>query len=626
MKLPCAALSILLSSIAVAQEPRGIEDVFSPGFLLEDRNGDGVIDFVNAELRLGDSPSEAVVAAASDVAARLGFETMAMNLPATERRAGVAIVFETAALPPGEGLVRLESSEVRLSGGDGEGLRRAASWLAGRAPHLWYPKGPTLDTVLDDLTNRLGFPARSARVAEARVAPSGVSRLLVEMELGSRDELSRARTALRTGVGYEGVSQIVVRLAADGSTADVEVPRQAPTSKNAPIPPRPGGEAKHDLDLSNLYTPEGLLGDSDQNLIADRIDALLSPAGAYRGVVDLAARLGLESAGISIPTVKLPDAIADGKEEPTLVLVGEHRLASPPDSPLSAGEGSIRVVPRAFGEKSALLVSGGDAAGVERALQQVADRFPHVWDRGKDRTTLDDVEMDLWKFFSGRSKAGQAAIALYKLDRLVAELSTKDLRRASVLVSLEKPDPGLEAIVSERARALGAESLTVEIDERDVQKANTILHEEFEIPSEVGEFWRLFRERVLPRVSKRRPLILEARLSEPRELRRRIEEEARAELAKKGVQDVSVRVLSAYKQGYSFLEEVVLPQLEGKPIGDVEIRFARYVPPSEWPQQAMLTPLRWLHEAFPIDEVFARELQTPLERIRFEMAPPDAPA
>ena len=55
---------------------RGLEDLFSQG-LLEDRNGDGLTDFVNARLVLGESPSPAVVAAASDVAARLGFETVA---------------------------------------------------------------------------------------------------------------------------------------------------------------------------------------------------------------------------------------------------------------------------------------------------------------------------------------------------------------------------------------------------------------------------------------------------------------------------------------------------------------------------------------------------------------------
>ncbi len=98
MKRLAQAVSFaLLSSAAVTAQPP-LEALFQPGFLVEDRNGDGLADFVNAELVLGNTPSSATVAAASDIAARLGFETMAMNLPLTEEhgRMGVAVGAEAA--------------------------------------------------------------------------------------------------------------------------------------------------------------------------------------------------------------------------------------------------------------------------------------------------------------------------------------------------------------------------------------------------------------------------------------------------------------------------------------------------------------------------------------------------
>ncbi len=61
----------------------GLEAIFEPGPLLQDRNGDGDIDFVAARLVLGQPAGDADVAAAANVAARLGFETSAMNLPLT---------------------------------------------------------------------------------------------------------------------------------------------------------------------------------------------------------------------------------------------------------------------------------------------------------------------------------------------------------------------------------------------------------------------------------------------------------------------------------------------------------------------------------------------------------------
>ncbi len=75
---------------------------------------------------------------------------------------------------------------------------------------------------------------------------------------------------------------------------------------------------------------------------------------------------------------------------------------------------------------------------------------------------------------------------------------------------------------------------------------------------------------------------------------------------------------SAFKQGYSWLYDVIRPQLAGQNIGDIEIRFRRNDPPEEWPQQAINTPVRWLHEIFPIDEVLTRELGIDLDQIRFE--------
>src|SRR5450759_4389001 len=58
-----------------------LSELFKPGVVLQDRNGDGVVDFVDARIVLPEHPAPGELAAAADVAARLGFETSAMNLP-----------------------------------------------------------------------------------------------------------------------------------------------------------------------------------------------------------------------------------------------------------------------------------------------------------------------------------------------------------------------------------------------------------------------------------------------------------------------------------------------------------------------------------------------------------------
>src|SRR5207253_6214886 len=114
------------------------------------------------------------------------------------------------------------------------------------------------------------------------------------------------------------------------------------------------------------------------------------------------------------------------------------------------------------------------------------------------RTTLDDVEDDLRKFVAGRSPAGQAAMALYKLDALAEELRGKELSSAHVKVFVEKAADGFGDIVKQRAAAsIPARLLDVEVQNLDVQKARPLVSEDVQIPSEVAEFRTEWRTRVV---------------------------------------------------------------------------------------------------------------------------------
>ena len=362
--------------------------------------------------------------------------------------------------------------------------------------------------------------------------------------------------------------------------------------------------------------------------IPDRIDVKLVPGDAgVEGLPELAGRLGLESTGLVIPLVELASSVDRPKSQPTMVLVGtENRLTDQlADSglidveSLGAGEGLIQFVPDAFGSKPAFVITGADEAGAVRALEQVAVTFPNLSERGKDRPTVDDVEKELWDVLAGYAPIGQAAIGLYKLDRIGEMLADRRVTSASVLMSLEKADPGLAQVVRSRAvRALGVQDIEVTIDNRDVQSARVIFEERITLPSEVDRFWQRFRSQVVP-VARGRTIRVEARLSEPPALRAEMAAEAKQALIDAGAsRDSEVTILSAFKQGYSWLEEVVAPRLNGRIVEEIVIRFRKNDPPEDWPQQAIHTPLRWLHEIFPIDEVLARDLGLELERIRFE--------
>src|SRR5438552_10883030 len=173
-----------------------LAELFMPGVIFQDRNGDGAIDFVDARIVLPDHPSSAELAAAADIAARLGFETSAIDLPmvrpfdklrtalspvegrltasakapAVEKsdttndtgasifigakalaRGGVSLAtIGGTGLKAGEGLVTAVTvagrPAVAVLGDDG-GLSTAAVMLAGHLPFIWDQKSVTIDKV-----------------------------------------------------------------------------------------------------------------------------------------------------------------------------------------------------------------------------------------------------------------------------------------------------------------------------------------------------------------------------------------------------------------------------------------------------------------------------------------------
>lgn len=687
-----------------ARLPR-LDDIFTAGGpVLRDRNGDGVIDFVDAQFALADSPTDVDVAAAANLAARFGHESAELNLPLPAEGGRVSVAIGTGGirklalsddavgltgLLPAEGLVTVAGTPERpvlvVAGRDDAGTRAASEFAAARLPYAWDVKGVTLSQVESDVATVVGATTGCAvapsPVVIVRLGGDAIERVVTRVTCETPALATGLLTALRTlrrsaaapqrapspsapstaaaaagtpaspMLDYAGIRLMRFELRAPGAPPRVvDLPRlTAPPA--APLGRRPG-PAKDSLDLSTLYEIDGLLGDSDSNLIPDRTDILLVPAGpGTRDVLNLAARIGLESAGVSLPLVVTPAALDKPATEPTLVLIGvthpliEQLIAEKKfdRAGLKPGEGVIRVIRKAFGDKSAVVISGADRAGLGRAIGQAAERLPHLWPRGKDRPTLEDVEEDVRRFVSGRSPSGQAAIGMYKLNQLLRVLAGKDLTRASVRISVNRPDAGLAVFLKQQVLTgltadaasgprVAPENLDVTVEGLDVRSAIPVLVNgqpvggEFDVASEVDDFWTAFRTRVLPVVKKNATVHVEARLSEPRTLRRGIERDARDALLKAGAATAStVTVLSAYKQGYSWLDEVVKPQLTGKDVAQVRIRFAEAGPPPEWKQQAMFIPTRWLHEIFPIDEILARDLKLDLKHIVVEKAPVGSP-
>ena len=202
--LAAPALALLLAAHghgAPAQAPAAasLATIWTDGTLLQDHDGDGVIDFVDASFVMAEAPSAAEIAAAGDVAARLGHETLAMNLPLSSSRTGVVIAIgsggvtragatvETTGLASGQGVVAMSEAGgravVAITGADDEGTRAAAQAFAGRLPFAGATKGARLADVLEDVRKALeGAGAPPASIASSRHGRTNIRIALRQMK------------------------------------------------------------------------------------------------------------------------------------------------------------------------------------------------------------------------------------------------------------------------------------------------------------------------------------------------------------------------------------------------------------------------------------------------------------
>src|SRR4029077_20224545 len=106
------------------------------------------------------------------------------------------------------------------------------------------------------------------------------------------------------------------------------------------------------------------------------------------GAAHIAARLGLESTGVTLPLVRKASEVTNPAAETNPILIGrdnEHvqalgKLGRARFDGLAPGEGVIQVIPRAFGNATATVVAGADRAGTDAAAMYLARRAPYLWD------------------------------------------------------------------------------------------------------------------------------------------------------------------------------------------------------------------------------------------------------
>lgn len=609
-----------------------------------------------------------------------------------------------ATLAAGQGLVRVSGSLIVVAGHDAAGTQAAGEAFAARSPYLWNVigrgEGDTFDRLATDAATVLGPVASVSAMtvdelvyaADRReVLRAGLTLTVPTGRAGrARDRLQSVADGHRQGqatdtLNYASVVEISYRVSDGREGYDIVVPRvglpsrylnpprQEPTrfqgQRQAGAGARGGAAGRgaaseadpaagrggrgRSFDLVDLFTASGgLLADDDGDGAADDSDLMMtlpgkpSQAGAYAsiGAAHLAARIGLESTGLSLPFIGLDTEIRqpEGETRP-LVLVGrENRLVQElsaigkvrePGAP--AGVGRVELVPSAYRGNSAVVVTGGDRAGEEAAADYLARRAPHVWDTGRGAPTLEEARDHVRRLLGGRTTAAQAALVLDRIEEQLVDLEGKALDSITIDSYLEETTPAfdawLKAEVLRRTTRPGAEAPTVTVRSHARMSPVVVFEQKPELVWEVEAFRKAFRETVVPKITPGAEVSLHVRVSEAPELRRDLAAEVRKAIEAAGGRPGRIEVLSAYKQGLSWLTDHVVPAVRTLAPATIEIAWKPFPVALKTTERFQNEPARWLNELYPADDVLAQQLGLPISAVSFRMLdadppPPAAPA
>ncbi|PYQ80292.1 MAG: hypothetical protein DMG03_23345 [Acidobacteria bacterium] len=216
--LTCLAPAIHTPVRADARRPPSLTALVGRNALTRDTYGDGLPDSVAARVTVPSAPALADIEAATNLAARLGYDTTALSLPIVvrdnevEQPSAVAApilvgrenrfikqlidtrVIDIAVLKPGQGLIAAVASPLGggdglvVVGGDDEGTVNAGVELAARLPRVWGMTGIALPAIEEQAVRYLR--SRGINVGDA---------LITSLVVDS-DKRGVARVALRIDV------------------------------------------------------------------------------------------------------------------------------------------------------------------------------------------------------------------------------------------------------------------------------------------------------------------------------------------------------------------------------------------------------------------------------------------
>ncbi len=348
--------------------------------------------------------------------------------------------------------------------------------------------------------------------------------------------------------------------------------------------------------LEGIFRTGIFLKDEDHDLLPDRLDVkLVLPEQMDESILtaacNLAFRFGMETTGYEGSIVA-----EEGYAGNAVVF----EAAEQTEMVLEERDGIVRVHLR------------GTGAELEEFTARICETFPQV----NGMRAWRDVLLDMADDFCMRNADGQLAY----------------------LAANKAEHPG-------QYEVYGTPEMTKEQQEHfsdttfyNYKSGRKVYEKTYELPWEVDTFEDILKEEVYPQLKQGDQVRVAGALSEDKKVRELICGKVKEAVEAKGAALSGMELICAYKQGFSWIDEVVIPavQAAGEKPDRIEICFKPFLPEgqTEWldengatpsyysfneedPERWFDLPIRYLQELYPIEDVLVEALGIEREQVVF---------
>ena len=414
------------------------------------------------------------------------------------------------------------------------------------------------------------------------------------------------------------------------STVEINGISDLISTKTSSYPSNPLDSDKSIYDIAATYTSSGILRDHDSDRISDENTSIIT-VGENEDLllsvesINIAARIGLESIGLSFPIACL-DTELDDNSSRSIITIGSNNLlktnldtdANLNNSSYDDDYGSIVHIPRGFNDRDVLHIEGHNLYTTIEAAKGFSKVLPILSSDKNSQITLNDAKNDVELFLSNQNNIGQCVSSIITIKDYLSSLNLDKLTDIKIETFTEKSTPMLiDYLKKDLDGHIGNSKLNIFSSswmDEFVADSKT-----FDLSWEGNDVINIIDDKIIPiiRSNSNSNISIMLRVSEPEDVRIKLSSLIKKRLTSIGVADksININVISAYKQSYHWVKEIILPKLLSLPVKRININYSYFhAPESEkWADN----PSKWLLTLYPVDEIISSALNIPTNSIIF---------